>query len=179
MNLVRPAGVIVLPYFLRLQLLQLLLIDNLLQELLQHQRKVRHQEVAGADRVFVVVVQEEVMLLKVSPVVVAAAHLVAYQAALVEAGLLCEEEALLLDLNWTHCSIFGYLDWLAYSDKGAKFRIEVHQVNLFVFEGKSGLASRHRDVRNRDVIVDAPTDLEDILGSEVDNMDSLGWALDV
>ena len=88
-------------------------------------------------------VQVEVMLLEISPITITATHLIAYQATLVEAVLLSEEEALLFDLDWTHSSIFGDFDWLADSDKRAKFRIKVHQEDFFVFEGESCLASRH------------------------------------
>lgn len=50
-NLVRITCVIILPdiHIVRLKLLQLLLVDNLLQELLEHQRQVRHEEVTSAD----------------------------------------------------------------------------------------------------------------------------------
>ena len=88
-------------------------------------------------------VQVEVMLLEVSPIAIAATHLIAYQATLVKAVLLREEEALLFDLDWTHSSIFGDFDWLADSDKRSKFRIKVHEEDFFVFKGESCLASRH------------------------------------
>ena len=93
--------------------------------------------------------------------------------------MLREEEALLFDLNGRYGAIRFYLERLVEPSERSELRVEVHQVDSVALEFERGLASRHRNIRDGDVIIDAPPHSEDLLGAEVDDMDGFRWAIDV
>ena len=84
--------------------------------------------------------------------------------------MLGEEEALLLDLYGRYGAILVDLERLVKPSEGPELRVEIHQVDSVTLEFESGLAPRHRDIRDGYVIIDAPPNSEDLLGTEVDNM---------
>ena len=84
--------------------------------------------------------------------------------------MLREEEALLSDLNGRYGAIRFYLERLVEPSERSELRVEVHQVDSVALEFEGGLAPRHRDIRDGDVIIDAPPHSEYLLGTEVDNM---------
>ena len=93
--------------------------------------------------------------------------------------MLSEEEALLFDLYGRYGAILVDLERLVEPSEGPELRVEIHQVDSVALEFESGLAPRHRDIRDGYVIIDAPTHSEDLLGTEVDYMHSLRRTIDI
>ena len=90
-----------------------------------------------------------------------------------------EEEAFLFNLNGHRRLLWTDLQEAIYLLKSSEFRFTIDDVNFLVFDLELGLLARDRNVGDRDIIRNSPSNRVGIFMSEVNYVNSFRRALDV